>query len=197
MKQWRFPLYFYVFFCLCLCVPSISHAVTTTKKIKLAPLEVSGWVPYWRTATATADVSAHLDQLTEINPFGYSVRSDGTLYNAAQVTVEPWTSLTAEAQAMHIRVIPTFMWSNQSAIHQILSHTKSRIALENTIVKAVVSNGFNGADIDFENKSADDRLYFATFLKGLHQRLGSKWLMCDIEARTPVSQRYLGTPPAD
>ncbi|KKU03595.1 MAG: hypothetical protein UX06_C0039G0004 [Candidatus Giovannonibacteria bacterium GW2011_GWA2_45_21] len=44
-----------------------------------AKLEVSGWLPYWRAASSTADVLPHLSDLKEVNPFGYSVKSDGTL----------------------------------------------------------------------------------------------------------------------
>ena len=42
------------------------------------PFEVSGWIPYWRTATGTADALLHLDSLTEVNPFVYTLKSDGT-----------------------------------------------------------------------------------------------------------------------
>jgi len=45
-----------------------SHTNTTTNSF-----EVTGWIPYWRGATGTADVMPHLDELTEINPFVYSV----------------------------------------------------------------------------------------------------------------------------
>src|SRR6266568_3031942 len=84
-------------------------------------LEVSGWIPYWRVATGTADVLPHLDSLTEINPFGFSVRSDGTLYDALHITEEPWTSFIAAAKAKNVRVIPTVMWSDTNATHAILS----------------------------------------------------------------------------
>ena len=161
------------------------------------PLEVSGWLPYWRTASSTRDATAHLSQLTEINPFGYSVKNDGTLADTAGLTNEPWVSLIAAAKAQKVRVVPTVMWSNGAAIHQILSRQSSRIALEDAIAKLVKDNNFDGIDIDFEGKRAETKDYFSTFLKGLYQRMGTKWVMCDIEPRTPVTSRYDGTPPAD
>lgn len=177
-------------------VPISAHASIKVAQ-KPMPLEVSGWIPYWRTATGTADTLQHLDSLTEINPFGYTVRNDGTLYDAMNITQEPWSSLVSAAKAKKVRVIPTVMWSNADAIHAVLRKTSSRIALEDSIADLVKQNGFDGIDIDFENKKFETRDYFSLFLKGLYQRLGNKWLMCSIEPRMPLAARFDGTPPKD
>lgn len=162
-----------------------------------AKFEYSGWLPYWREASSTQDVLPHLSQLTEINPFGYIVQKDGTVMDAMGVADEPWKSLIIAAKAKKVRVIPTVMWSDTSAIHKILSNAAARVKLEEDIVALVVREGFDGIDIDFEGKLAEDKKYFSTFLRGLYQRMGKKWVMCTIEARTPVSSRYLDTPPKD
>lgn len=166
-------------------------ALTPTK------LEIAGWIPYWRKATGTVDVMPNIATLKEVNPFGYTVKTNGTLFDAAKMDEEPWVSLRAAAKANKVRFIPTVMWSNGAAIHEILSNTKTRIALEDEIAALVKEKGFDGIEIDFEGKKAETKKYFATFLKGLYQRMGNKWVICDIEARTPVSSRYEGTPPAD
>lgn len=155
--------------------------------------EVSGWLPYWRAATSTNDVLPHLDELTEVNPFVYALKSDGTILDQGPMSTSTWTSFVAAAKAQKVRVIPTIMTGNGDLLHALLSNTKKRIALENTIVKLVKDNNFDGIDIDFEGKHAEDKAYFATFLKGLYQRMGNKFVMCDIEARTPVDSRYYGT----
>ena len=170
--------------------PFSAYAKTVTP-----PLEISGWIPYWRTATGTADALAHIDSFKEINPFGYTVKNDGTLFDAMKIGEEPWTTLIAEAKKRKVRVIPTVMWSNTEAIHRILSKQKTRIALEDSITALVKEKGFDGIDIDFEGKKAETKSYFSTFLKGLYQRMGKKWVMCTIEARTPLDSRY-DTPPA-
>ena len=162
-----------------------------------AKFEVSGWIPYWREDAGVADTRAHLDQLTEINPFGYIVQPDGTVMDAMGVADEPWKSLIAEAKAKKVRVIPTIMWSDTEAIHRILGNQKSRIKLEDDITALAVNEGFDGVDIDFEGKLAEDKNNFSTFLRGLYQRMGKKWVMCTIESRTPISSRYLGVPPKD
>lgn len=165
-------------------------AATTKKAALAAPLEISGWIPYWRSATGTAEAIAHIDSLKEINPFGYTMKSDGTLYDAMKIGEEPWTTLLALAKKKKVRVIPTVMWSNGAAIDAILRNAKTRQALEDEIVATVKKNGFDGIDIDFEGKKAETKKYFSFFLKGLYQRLGSKWLVCSIEARTPLDSRY-------
>jgi len=160
--------------------------------------EISGWMPYWRSATSTANVLPHLDKLTEVNPFVYTLKSDGTFLDNGKLDEEPWKSFIAAAKAKKVRVIPTIMTSNGELLHKLLSNSTSRIALEDRITKLVKDNNFDGIDIDFEGKKAEDKAYFATFLKGLYQRMGNKWVMCTIESRTPLESRYYGTDiPAD
>jgi len=154
------------------------------------PFEVSGWIPYWRSATGTADAIAHISTFKEINPFGYTVKNDGTLFDAMKIDEAPWPEFIKAARAKKVRIIPTVMWSNGEAIHNILSKQKTRIALEDSITALVKEKGFDGIDIDFEGKKAETKNYFSTFLKGLYQRMGKKWVMCTIEARTPLDSRF-------
>jgi len=58
------------------------------------------------------------------------------------------------------------MWSNGVATYNILSKAKTRQALETAIAKLVKTNGYDGIDIDFENKTAETKDYFSLFLKG-------------------------------
>lgn len=152
--------------------------------------EFSGWIPYWRAATGTTDVLPHLSQLTSVMPFGYTMKTDGTLADTAGLTEEPWTSFMATAKKTNVRVIPSVMWGDGETIHRILSNTETRIALEDEIANMVKQNGFDGIDIDFEAKKHETIDYFSTFLKGLDMRLGNKLLYCTIEARMPLSHRF-------
>ena len=155
--------------------------------------EVTGWLPYWRPASSTADVIPHLNELTEVDLFVYTLKSDGSLLDNAGLSQSPWSTLIAAAKAQHVRVIPTVMTGNSTLEDAILSNSARRVALEDAIVAMVNQNGFDGVEIDFEGKLASDKNYFSTFLKGLYQRMGQKWVMCDIEARTPTDARYYGT----
>ncbi|MHB8651865.1 MAG: glycosyl hydrolase family 18 protein [Minisyncoccota bacterium] len=153
--------------------------------------EVSGWIPYWRAATGTQDVSSHLSQLASVMPFAYTLKNNGTLADTAHLTREPWTSFMAKAKQDHVRVVPSILWGDGEAIHRRLSDATTRIALEDQIATTVKENGFDGIDIDFEAKKHETVDYFSTFLKGLTMRLGDKWLYCTVEARMPLSDRYL------
>ncbi|MDP2676933.1 MAG: glycosyl hydrolase family 18 protein [bacterium] len=163
---------------------------TTATPRAVGSFEFSGWIPYWRSATGTQDVLPHLSQLTSVMPFGYTVKSDGTLADTARLTEEPWASFIKTAKENKVRVIPTVMWGNGASIHTILSDTKKRIALEDEIANLVKQNGFDGIDIDFEAKQHQTITYFSTFLKGLYQRMGNKWVYCTVEARMPLENRY-------
>jgi len=153
--------------------------------------EFSGWVPDWRAATATADVLPHLGQLKTVLPFAFEVSSAGHITTPDEFAKGPWPSLIAAARQSGVRVIPSILWGNGEEMHRVLSNSTSRIALEDEIVALVRQYNFDGIDIDFEAKKAETINYFSTFLKGLYQRMGNKWVYCTVEARMPLSDRYL------
>ncbi len=162
------------------------------------PFEISAWLPYWRSATSTNEALAHLDTFKELNPFGYTVKEDGRLWDAAAISVEPWTTVRAAAKEKKIRYIPTVMWSNAEAMHTVLSDPKLRANHIAMIVDEVQANDFDGIDIDYEGKYEKTRPYFNLFLKELYAAMGNKWVQCTIESRTPLADRYYGTtPPPD
>lgn len=174
-------------------VPSPALAQVWSSKF-----EISGWLPYWRAATSTQEAFAHLDTFKEINPFGYTVQKDGRLWDAAAISVEPWTSLRAEAKKKKVRYIPTVMWSDAEAIHNVLSDSTLRKRHIDMIVDEVRVNDFDGIDIDYEGKYEKTRPFFTLFLKELYAAMGNKWVQCTVESRTPLSDRYYGTvQPAD
>ena len=169
---------------------ALACALVAPVSAHAASFEVSGWIPYWRSATGTADALQHLDHFTEINPFVYTIKKDGTLVDNGKLDQEPWKSFIAEARRKNVRIIPTVMSSDKEFLSATLKDAKKRIALEDAIAAEVKAKGYDGIDIDFENKGASTRPFFALFLKGLYQRMGNKWVMCTIEARTPPADLY-------
>ncbi len=173
--------------------PPVQAGTLTGKSLTgpyTGPLEFSGWVPDWRAASGTADVTPHLSQLKSVMPFSYAVSDDGKLIDHAKISQGVWPAFIAAAKAKGVRVVPTVMWGDGEAMHRILSNSTTRIALEDEIAATVMANGFDGIDIDFEAKKAETINYFSTFLKGLYQRMGNKWVYCAIEARMPLEDRY-------
>jgi spore germination protein YaaH len=161
---------------------------------KAPAFEVSGWIPYWRVASGTAEALSHIEHFNALMPFGYVVQNDGTLHDAFGFSATSSTStakmLVAAAKAAGVKVVPTVMWSNGQAMHSVLRSTRSRIALEDRIAALVKENGFDGIDIDFESKLLQTRPYFSLFLEGLYARMGKKFVYCAIEPRTPPSSAF-------
>lgn len=162
-------------------------------------LEVAGWIPYWRTEAGTDDAIEHIGQFTEVNPFGYSVRTDGTLSDTMKLSRDEWQDLIDEARDEDVRVIPTIMWSDSANIHAVLSDPARRARHIDSIVDTVEDNDFDGIDIDYEGKRAETRNAYSAFIRELSNELAAekKWLSCTVEARMPLSARFSGTPPAN
>lgn len=169
-------------------------AVFPTNLAFAGTFEVSGWIPYWRTGLGALDVLPHLDLVTEVNPFGYTVKNNGSINDAAYILQAPWVGFIAAARAKGVRVIPSVMWSDAANIHKILKNPATRAAHINEIVSRVNAYNFDGIDIDYEAKWAETRPYFSLFLKELYAKMGKKFVMCTIEARTPLVDRYKVVP---
>lgn len=176
---------------------SFAPAAYAASSKKSSSLEVSGWIPYWRTEAGTKEARKNLSKMTEVNPFAYSVRADGSLADTAKIDGSHWQSLIKDARKKGVKVIPTIMWSDTNAIHAVLSNPATRAAHVKAIAKVVNDNDFDGIDIDYEGKKAETRVHFSAFLTELNDALGKKQLDCTIEARMPLEARFSGTPPAN
>lgn len=168
-----------------LVVPSVGVAQTNNS------LEISGWVPYWRSEKGVASILPELGAFTEVNPFVYTVKTDGSLYQASSVTGAEWVQLKAKAKELNVRFVPTVTWANPNAMDDIFRDPAKRQKHIQAITREVFQYGFDGIDIDYEGKYARTRPYFSLFLKELNGAIGyNKWVMCTIEARTPLDARY-------
>jgi spore germination protein YaaH len=159
-------------------------------------LEVSGWVPYWSGSKGTIDARKHMEALSVLHPFAFTVTSGGKLKDLAGLTKSTWKNMMSDAHAENVLVVPTVMTSNTDAIHTILSDEKLRTAHIKNITAMVKKGKYDGVDIDYEGKRASTRPHFSTFLQELNEALGDKMLSCTIEARTPPKDLYR-TIPAD
>ena len=156
-----------------------------------APYEISGWIPYWRSEKGVESILPQLHLFTEVNPFAYTVKLDGSLNDAAGLNTPLWLNLQNQARAIGVKYVPTVMWSNPDAIDEILSDEIKRQEHIRAITLEVYRNNFDGIDIDYEAKYARTRPYFSLFLKELEEAIGfNKLIMCTIEARTPLDSRY-------
>lgn len=155
------------------------------------PFEVSGWIPYWRSDEGVESILPHVEKFSEVNPFLYTVRTDGTLYQASPLTADEWVTLRAAAAGHDVLFIPTVMWSNPDAMDEIFRDEAKRRAHVRSIANEVYTNDLDGIDIDYEAKYARTKDYFSLFLRDLNEAIGyDKQIMCTVESRTPLDSRY-------
>lgn len=154
-------------------------------------LQISGWIPYWRSERGVESILPHMENFTEVNPFMYTVKIDGTLYPASSLSDPEWVKLKARAKELNIRFVPAVMWANADAMHTVFSDPEKRKAHISSIIREVFGHGADGIDIDYEAKYAKTRPYFSLFLKELKEAIGfNKWITCTVESRTPLDSRY-------
>lgn len=168
--------------------------VSTPLSAAAASLEVAGWIPYWRDDEGIEDATKHIRDIDRLHPFAFSVTTDGKLKDLADLDADEWDELFDLAERRRVEVVPTIMWSDREAIHDVLSNSTKRKAHIRAITRMVRDGDFDGVDIDYENKAAKTNPYFARFLKELDKALGSKLLTCAIEARTPPESLYREMP---
>ena len=159
-----------------------------------ADFGVSGWIPYWAAKDGARDAVNHLDTLTSVYPFSYSISTDGKPKDLADMKGSNWKKLLRDARAKGIPVIPTIMWSDTQNIHKILSSQTLRAKHVAAIADLVKTGKYDGIDIDYEGKLAATRPYYSAFLKELKAKLGDAILSCTIEPRTPPDSLYTVIP---
>ena len=184
-----------------LFLPSISSASTS-------PLSYSAWIPYWSKTAGVQDVTAHISVFKELSPFSYEVKDDGTITDQIKSKEAPWPDLYALAKSKGVKIIPTIAWTDADSIYENLSSSTlqqshinqlMKIANSTSTINATGSIGVSlvdGLDIDYENKSAETAPFFSDFIKKLSTQLhlSKKILVCTIEARTPLSARFVNPP---
>lgn len=157
-------------------------------------VEVSGWIPYWKTSEGISDAEDHIDKLDIIHPFSYSVQDDGTIKDLANMESRKWRRFIRSARSEGVEVIPTVMWSNGGAMQEILSDDSLREEHVQNIADLVDDMNFDGVDIDYEAKRSETKDFYSMFLKELKKELGGKTLTCTVEARTPLDSLYATVP---
>jgi len=153
--------------------------------------EISGWIPYWKSKEGVENILPHLSSFTEVNPFVFTVKLDGSLFEASPLSNNEWQTLKNEAKKINVRFVPTITWGGGQSIHNILSDSEKRNRHIMNISSVVYKYDLDGIDIDYEGKFAKTKVFFSLFVKELQEAIGhDKWIMCTIEARTPLDSRF-------
>lgn len=172
--------------------PSISLAAET--KTSSSSLKIAGWIPWWQDKMGLESATKNIKKLDTIYPFVYEIDKNGQIITKTDLNSREWKNFFSLAKKEKIEIIPTIAWFEGEQIHQVLSNSQQREAHIKDIVNLVKNNGYDGINIDYEQKLAVTKDYFSQFLRDLNQALGNKLLTCAIEARTPPEDRWRSVP---
>lgn len=182
-------LFVAVFFCVAVSTLIFASAAFA----KTTPLLYGVWLPFWQKQSGATDISLHLDSLNEISPFSYEIGSGGKLIDDLKIGSGAWDGWFSAVRDLKIKITPTIAWFDGDSIYALLSNAKKRRAQEDMIKNLVVSEKFDGIDIDYESMTSNTGPYFSLFIQGLAQRLHprKKTLACTIVPRPPLSSLSL------
>lgn len=128
------------------------------------------WIPPWD-ANALTSIQINAGAIQESNPVWYSMNADGSIaknWNAENAT---W-----RAAMTGTRIVPTL----QNVVNKVfdgnvaatlLASAASRDAHATAITNLVMTNAFDGIDVDYERVPATSRTNFTAFVQLLGQKL--------------------------
>lgn len=119
---------------------------------------LSGWIPYYSIKTSLPAAINNVDIIKEVMPFWYTLKFNGKtqstvvtdLYSPANPSV-PMAQTVGALRNAGISLIPTITDGTQKdVLAGLLAKPASRKQIVEVITNMVVTNNFDGVDLDFE-----------------------------------------------
>ena len=119
---------------------------------------LTGWIPYWSIKTSLPAVLNNADLVKEVMPFWYTLKYNSSakaafvadLYAPANPSVPITTPLTA-LRAAGFQIIPTITdGMDKLVLANLLASAANRTKIAKTLADFVVTNNYDGIDLDFE-----------------------------------------------
>ena len=168
------------------------------KNILAKTFTIGAWVPYWREASGSEEIVRNINKVDIVSPFSYEMTETGTFKDPMKMGSGPYSEMIKVAKANGKLVVPSILWwatgeKGRGDVDFVLRDPDLRGALVYDILAEVDKYGLDGIDIDFENKKAETRDAFSTFLEELSNAMHNKnkILVCTIEARTPSDTEFV------
>ena len=156
-------------------IPRIKHPSAAINKVNNDTPELNrmvfGFLPWWEKVSGDY-ASIRYDLLSHLGVFSFETDSMGNLSIPPDSTW-PWNTVFNNAIDNHVKLVMTITNFNTDAVHRLLSDIGVRSTLFNNIKNYLVTVGFSGVIIDFENVSAGDDRQFAykNFVRLLREEL--------------------------
>lgn len=133
---------------------------TPTNAAQSPPRKIfTGWIPYYSMKTALPSAVANGDLIREVMPFWYTLKSETKitdLYTPANPSVPISVPLTTMRDS-GFSIIPTITdGTNKLVLAKLLADPVTRTKVVKTITTLVVTNNFDGIDLDFEGFAFSD-----------------------------------------
>ena len=140
---------------------------------------LGGWVPYWKAEGAVACVKLHCDVLDQISPFCLEVDASGKIRNTMRRKARLWQELHnfCKKNGKQKLFVPTIYWTNTDEMHTVLSNKVKREAHIQSIIDLVLTNKFDGININYERVCSHDREDYLLFLQKLSHELHRRGLV--------------------
>lgn len=134
----------------------------------------------------------NIDKLDIISPFTFEVDPTGAFIDKGHLDQDAFASLVGIAKSKGQKIYPTVLWTNADQMNSVLGDKDLQNAILADVQYYIKKYNLDGIDIDFEGKKADTKNNFSSLLKLLSTSLhkSNKGLICTIEVRTPLADKY-------
>ncbi|MFZ9441737.1 MAG: glycosyl hydrolase family 18 protein [Candidatus Nanopelagicaceae bacterium] len=134
--------------------PAATNSVTATSSgNKPARKIYTGWIPYYSVRSGVARTIAYKEMIGEVSPFWYSLTSSKTIKNQF-TSANPSLKMAEQVQLLRsqgIKILPAITdGTKKLVLYGYLSKESTRKEVVSTITKLVVTNNFDGIDLDLE-----------------------------------------------
>ena len=152
-------------------------------------LDVGGWMPTWASQSGYNSLNSNPNYFDTISPVWFEVKSDGTLNSKYPANRAQIVNL---ARINIMRILPTVGMFDHKLFSQVLQSPTNMQRHVDSIVSTVMSNGFDGIDLDYESVSLADKELYYEFLNKLSSELhkNNKILIVTVLAKWGDNVRY-------
>ena len=120
---------------------------------------LTGWMPYYSVKNSMTSILANKDLMSEVSPFWYSLSSATAIkdqYASAKLTIPKKTQLDI-LRANGLLIIPAITdGTKKLVLSGLLAKPSTRSQVVNTITKLVITNNYDGIDLDLEGFAFSD-----------------------------------------
>ena len=140
-------------------ITSVFPAINSPAIADNSPRKIfSGWIPYYSIKTSLPAAINNADLIKEVMPFWYTLKFNGKtqstvvtdLYSPANPSV-PMAQTVGALRNAGLSLIPTITdGTNKDVLAGLLAKPAARTQIVQAITNMVISNNFDGVDLDFE-----------------------------------------------